>query len=156
MVKNLCKIFRNDYVRYAFWFNLFGMFWITAFMEAYNLFVLVSTACIWYFEVSSADGVRKPINRSFFRGLRFHIGSLAFGSFIVAVIRMCIAICEYVKLQLEMSGGANATLSEINKVMITCCECCLAACLKCVEFINKHAYIQVIYIYNLFIIIRLL
>lgn len=139
----LINYFRNDYVRYAFWFNLFGMFWVTSFMEAYNLFVLVSSACIWYFEVSSKDGARKVINRSFFRGVRYHMGSLAFGSFIVALIKMAIAVCEYIKIQLEMSGGANATLSEIYKALITCCECCLAACLKCVEFINKHAYIQV-------------
>ena len=123
------------------------MFWVTAFMEAYNLFVLVSSASIWYFEVSSKDGARKVINRSFFRGIRFHMGSLAFGSFIVAIIRMAIAMLEYLKIQLEMSGGASSTLSEINKAIITCCECCLAACLKCVEFLNKHAYIQVNFIY---------
>jgi choline transporter-like protein 2/4/5 len=119
------------------------MFWVVSFIEAYNTFVLVSTACIWYFEVESAEGVRKPINRSFFRGIRFHLGSLAFGSFIVACVRMAIAICEYIKLQIESAGGASGTASEVYKCLITCCECCLIACLKCVEFINKHAYIQV-------------
>lgn len=119
------------------------MLWIVSFLEAYNLFVLVSTACIWYFEVSSQDGVRKPINRSYFRGIRFHIGSLAFGSFIVALIRFCIAMCEYGKHQIEMAGGEAATKSEIYKCLLNCLECCLACCLKCVEFINKHAYIQV-------------
>ncbi|MCP4649557.1 MAG: CTL/SLC44 family protein [PVC group bacterium] len=141
--KLIVLISRNDYIRYAFWFHLFAMFWITAWIEAYNIFVLVSSACIWYFEVSSADGVRRPINRSFFRGLRFHIGSLAFGSFIVALIRMAIAMCEYVKFQLEQTAGAAAATSEVYKCLITCCECCLVAYLKCVEFINKHAYIQV-------------
>jgi len=119
------------------------MFWVTAFIEAYNMFVLVSTASIWYFEVSSQEGVRKPINRSYFRGIRFHIGSLAFGSLIVAIIRFVIAICEYVKYQIELSMASNKALSEAYKCLITCCECCLACCLKCVEFINKHAYIQV-------------
>jgi len=133
----------NDYVRYAFWFHLFGALWVLSFLEAYNLFVLVSSTCIWYFEVSSKEGVRKPINRSFFRGIRFHLGSLAFGSFIVALIRFAIVMCEYVKLQIESAGGASGTASEFYKCLITCMECCLACCLKCVEFINKHAYIQI-------------
>jgi choline transporter-like protein 2/4/5 len=129
-----------------FWFNLFGMFWVLSWLEAYNLFVLVSSACIWYFEVGDETTVTKPrkvINRSFFRGIRFHMGSLAFGSLIVAIIRMAIVILEYIKFQMETSGG-TVTKSDIYKCLLTCCQACLVCCLKCVEFLNKHAYIQVI------------
>lgn len=137
----------TDTVRYIFWFNLFGMLWILSFIEAYNLFVLVSSACLWYFEhnneSSGGKGASKIINRSFFRGIRFHLGSLAFGSLIVAIIRFAIIICEYIKKQIELTSGTGAQ-SEFYKCLITACECCLACCLKCVEFINKHAYIQVI------------
>lgn len=128
-----------------FWFNLFGMFWVLSWLEAYNLFVLVSSACIWYFEVGDPNNKpRKVINRSFFRGIRFHMGSLALGSLIVAIIRMAIAVLEYIKLQMESGPGA-VTKSDIYKCLITCCEACLVCCLKCVEFLNKHAYIQVIF-----------
>ena len=120
------------------------MFWVVAFIEAYNLFVLASSACIWYFEKATFETVTKPINRSYFRGIRFHMGSLAFGSLIVSLLRIAVAMCEYIKIQIEASQGLMERASGVYTCCITCCECCLVACLKCVEFINKHAYIQVL------------
>lgn len=128
--------------RYAWWYNLFALFYITAFLSAYNQFVLASSACIWYFEHKLPDGAERPVSRSFFRGGRYHLGSLAFGALIVAIIRFMVAVLEYIKQKIESTTN---TKSKIYRCVISCCQCCLLCFARIMEFINKHAYIQVDY-----------
>jgi hypothetical protein len=120
---------------------LFSLFWIIAFLNATNQFILASCACIWYFN-QGKDGVdsKGEVTTSFKRAFRYHLGSLAFGSLIVAIIQFAIAVLEYIK---NKTDNAGAQKSKIYKCIISCVECILYCILKCVEFINKHAYIQV-------------
>ncbi len=140
----------NQTTRYAWWYNLFALFYISAFLTALNQFILASCACIWYWENSNPDGAQRPMSRSFYRAFRYHLGSLAFGSLIVAIIRFIMAIMEYIKRKVESAGAPKA---KFYACLISCCECCLECIARIMEFINKHAYIQVIYY---FIFIRLL
>jgi len=128
--------------RYAWWYNLFALFYINAFVNAYNQFVLASSACIWYFEHRIEGGPHKPVSKSFYRGIRYHLGSLAFGSLIVAIIRFMMAIVEYIKQKVDATG-ANEKAGKIFKCLLSCCQCCLECIARLIEFINKHAYIQV-------------
>ena len=57
--------------------------WIFAFIDAFTQFVLASTAAIWYF---SQENCHKPVTRSIYRGFRFHMGSIAFGALLVALV----------------------------------------------------------------------
>ena len=127
--------------RYAFWYHLFALFYIGAFINAYNQFVIASTTCIWYFEHLLPDGAEHPVYRSFFRGGRYHLGSLAFGALIIAIIRFMMAVLEYFKQQIEKA--APASTAGIYKCALTCCQCCLECFARVMEFINRHAYIQV-------------
>jgi len=131
--------------RYAWWFNLFGLFWINAFIDALSQFVIASTGCLWYFE----QGIKKENNpnvhnskvtTSFYRAFRYHLGSLAFGSLIIAIIQFMIAVLEYIK---EKVGDDGKNDAAIIKCLISCCQCILDCCARFIEFINKHAYIQI-------------
>lgn len=53
-------------------------------IDALSQFVLASTVAIWYF--SGTQKAHNPIKRSFYRAFRYHLGSLAFGAFILAVV----------------------------------------------------------------------
>lgn len=71
------------------------------------------------------------------KALRYHLGSLAFGALIIAIIQLFRYIALYLKKQAEATK---------NKVMQ--CVMCLAGCLlwcleKCMKFLTKNAYIQV-------------
>jgi hypothetical protein len=127
--------------RYAWWFHLFELFYINAFLNAYCTFVLASSACIWYWK-PSRDTPESPVSKSFFRAGRYHLGSLAFGALIVAVIRFMIAVLEYFKQKIDKVTGSGQA-SKIYRCLVSCCQCCLDCCARCIEFINKHAYIQV-------------
>lgn len=103
--------------------------------------MLASSACIWYFnqgqEGANSNGI---VSKSFYRAFRYHLGSLAFGSLIIAIIQFIMAILEYIKQKMDTAGSSKA---KIYQCMLSCCQCILGCIAKCMEFINRHAYIQV-------------
>lgn len=69
--------------------------------------------------------------------LRYHLGSAAYGSLIIAIIKTIKAVVEYIKKKASKSG---------NKILvwIMCIISCLLTCLeKIMKFINKHGYILI-------------
>ncbi len=130
----------DDKLKYCFWFHIFALLYMTAVINAYSQFVYASSACIWYF-TSEKGTENHPILKSFKRGIRYHFGSLAFGALIVAIIQFIMIFFEYLKKKVEATAGKKA--GKCIKCLISCVQCCLACVAKVIEFINKHAYIQI-------------
>lgn len=84
-----------------FWyFHLFALFWCLAFFLAWVQFVVAATATQWYFTSSSDAGGSGSVSKSAYWSIRYHLGSLAFGSFILAVVMFIRVIFEYMKVKL--------------------------------------------------------
>ena len=130
----------DDRLVYCFWFHIFSLFYITAVISAYSQFVYASSACIWYFTYEKGTE-NHPIAKSFYRGLRYHFGSICFGATIIAIIRFIMFVLEYIKKKVE--GVMPKNQGKIVKCFITCIQCCLGCCARFMEFINKHAFIQI-------------
>ena len=128
-------------IRYSWWFHLLALFYVTAVISAYAQFVYSSSACIWYFtsEKGTEDSV---IKKSFKRGIRYHFGSLAFGALIVAIVRFIMVWLESIKKRIESTAGKSSE-SKCFRCIISCLQCCIGCIGKYMEFINKHAYIQI-------------
>ena len=130
----------DDKLKYGFWFHIFMLFYITAIISAYSQFVYASSACIWYFNFEKGTE-NHPIAKSFYRGFRYHFGSIVFGATIVAIIRFLMFFVEYIKRKVEKTTGKKQ--GKCYKCIFCCIQCCLACCNKFIEFVNKHAYIQI-------------
>jgi len=76
------------------WYFIFGGLWKNAFLEALCQFILASSVCIWYF--SGGQKAHRPIGRSLHKAWRYHLGSLAFGSLILAIVQFIRLILAYV------------------------------------------------------------
>ena len=128
-------------IRYSWWFHLLSLFYVTAVISAYAQFVYSSSACIWYFtsEKGTEDNI---IKKSFKRGIRYHFGSLAFGALIIAIVRFIMVWLESIKKRVESTAGKTSE-SKCFKCIISCLQCCIGCIGKYMEFINKHAYIQI-------------
>ena len=110
--------------------------WTNAFLSAVIQFIVASAAVIWYFKQERAT---MPITRSIYRAFRYHLGSLAFGSFILAVLQMLQLIMLYVEKLAKSSGNQNKLIVCVIKYF----QCYLACLERLVEFINRNAYIQI-------------
>lgn len=69
---------------YAF---VFGTLWCNALIQAAGTFVVASACCIWYYSHGPDQDAGFPVFRSYKMAVRYHLGSLAFGSLILAIVQ---------------------------------------------------------------------
>lgn len=120
------------------WYYLFALFWITAFLMSLQKFIIASAASLWYWDAVD-DGSRDfSVCTAMTWGLWYHCGTVAFGSFLIAVVQLIRAIFEYMVKKANESGADNAAKRAVECV-IRCCLWCLD---QCVKFITENAYIQ--------------
>jgi choline transporter-like protein 2/4/5 len=72
---------------------------------------------------------------SLFRALVFHLGTLAFGSLIIAIVKLIRVILEYLEKKVKDKTG------KIARCLFCCCRCCLFCLEKFLKFLNRNAYI---------------
>jgi len=71
--------------------------------------------------------------------LRYNLGSLAFGSFLIAVVTVIRLIFEYIDAKMK-GVGENGVMAAPVKCLMKCVRCCLDCCHRFVKYINKNAY----------------
>jgi len=81
--------------RYVFLYYLFGFLWLNAFLIGCCQFIIAATCAIWYFSFKSDSGGKGSISTAVKWIFRNHIGSIAFGSFLITVIQFIRIIFEY-------------------------------------------------------------
>jgi len=104
-------------------------------------FVIGYAVVLWYYQPKDSNGKKSrpflPCLRGFGNGLVFHLGSIAFGSFLIAVTDALRLIMTAFAKQSEASGN------RVGACIAKCCLCCLTCFKKFVEYINKNAYIDI-------------
>lgn len=119
-------------------YHFFGWLWIMNFIIALGQCALAGAFASWYFAFHKPDDVPSlPILKSFWRTIRYHTGSLAFGAAIIAIVQFIRAVLEYIDRKVKESGQD----SKIVKFIMCCCKCCFWCLEKCLKFLNKNAYI---------------
>jgi hypothetical protein len=126
---------------YMILYYLLGFFWVDEIFTALGQFVISYSVVLYYFCPKDQSGYKEvpyfPLWKGYFNGVIFHIGTLAFGAAIIAIVRIIRAILLYIAKQAEKDG--NAILACIAK----CLACCVTFMKKCLEFLNKNAYMDV-------------
>ena len=74
--------------------------------------------------------------------IRYNIGSVLFGSFLIALVTLIRVIFEYIQKKMENVNGENGVSAV--KYMMNCVRCCLACFDRFVKYINENAYCQVV------------
>lgn len=125
----------------AFW-HLFAFCWSAQFISAIGIMTVAGTIGKWYFS-KGKEG--KKVNsltvaQSFLCTVTYHMGSAAYGSFVIALIQLIRAIMMYVEKKLNKPETTN----PLVKCGFKCCHCCLLCLEKCMKYISRNAYISVI------------
>lgn len=128
---------------YQFWFMCFGGLWVIAFIMAMNEFVTIVAAITWYYSdktIPDDDGIAgdSDVSVGMKWAVRYHGGTLAFGSFIMALVWVIRIVFEYIAKKMEDAGAGE---NGFTKCLISCIRCCLACFERFVRYINRNAYI---------------
>ena len=129
----------DDTTTNLWYYQLLALFWIIAFFISVLQFIIAATAAQWYFSHSNDQSGTGSISKSLFWVIRYHLGSLAFGSLIMAIVMLVRFIFEYMKKKVEMGGATN----KLTKCLLSCASCCLKCIGECILYLTKNAYIQI-------------
>jgi len=115
----------------------FSFLWNNAFLIALGQCCIAGAVGIWFFTPNGEKGKNNAIRMSLKNTFYYHTGSLAFGSFIIAVVEFIRYGMKYLEKQAE--AQKNRVMVLVFKVL----GCCIWCFEKCLKFLNKNAYIQI-------------
>ncbi|XP_063039558.1 choline transporter-like protein 2 isoform X2 [Engraulis encrasicolus] len=119
-------------------YNVFLFFWCANFVTALGQMTLAGAFASYYWAFVKPDDMPTcPIFASLGRALRYHTGSLAFGSLILSIVQIIRVLLEY--LDHKLKGAQN----KCTKFLLCCLKCCFWCLEKFIKFLNRNAYIMV-------------
>ena len=121
---------------YMLWFMLFGILWITAWLEYTCNIVVMISASTYYFNSNANEEGAADVSLGFSIAYTYHMGSVAFGSFIIALVRFIRIVFLYLAKQAQKSSGDN----PVVKGVVQCANCVLACIEKICDYINSAAF----------------
>jgi len=128
---------------YMFLFMFFGLLWLLALIDYLSRFIVIVAASTYYFnhtrdmeeENTDAAEVCYGFKCAYFH----HFGSIAVGSFIIALIRFIKFIFYYVAKKIEKASGDNGMV----KCAVKCAMCILNCIEKICDYLNEAAFCYV-------------
>ena len=122
-------------VKIGIFILFFGLIWFISFLISTNIFVIASLCASWYFE--RIDKNQISIKTAFKWAWFYHLGSLAFGSLLIAMFWLIQLILNYVYQKLKSQTGKENFCLKCTICFVSCFE-------RFLRFLNKHAYIEVV------------
>ncbi|XP_036385684.1 choline transporter-like protein 2 isoform X1 [Megalops cyprinoides] len=127
----------HKYLIFLQFYNVFLFFWCANFVTALGQVTLAGAFASYYWAFKKPDDIpSNPILSSLGRALRYHTGSLAFGSLILAIVQVIRVVLEY--LDQKLKGAQN----KFAKFLLSCLKCCFWCLEKFIKFLNRNAYIM--------------
>ncbi|KAM4847844.1 choline transporter-like protein 1 isoform 2-T2 [Callospermophilus lateralis] len=121
-------------LQYMWWYHVVGLIWISEFILACQQMTVAGAVVTYYFTRDKRNLPFTPILASVNRLIRYHLGTVAKGSFIITLVKIPRMILMYIHSQLK--GKENACARCILKS----CICCLWCLEKCLNYLNQNAY----------------
>jgi len=125
---------------WRFWASFFSYLWNNALLIALGQCIIAGAVGAWFFtKTKDREAGRQGavVRNSAWIAVRYHLGSLAFGAFILAVVQFIRYVMKYFEKQASAQKNRFAAcVAKIVQQILWCLE-------KCIEFLNKNAYIQI-------------
>uniref|UniRef100_A0A8C2F616 Choline transporter-like protein n=1 Tax=Cyprinus carpio TaxID=7962 RepID=A0A8C2F616_CYPCA len=116
----------HKYLIFFQFYNVFLFFWCANFVTALGQMTLAGAFASYYWAPNKPNDMPSyPLCASLGRSLRYHTGSLAFGSLILAIVQIIRVLLEYIDHKLK---ATNIHLSFLPQVAIYGKNFCRSAC----------------------------
>eukprot|EP00004_Rigifila_ramosa_P018987 TRINITY_DN4792_c0_g1_i2.p1 TRINITY_DN4792_c0_g1~~TRINITY_DN4792_c0_g1_i2.p1 ORF type:complete len:603 (+),score=162.94 TRINITY_DN4792_c0_g1_i2:132-1940(+) len=129
----------DNTLRYSLIYHFFALLWVSAFIVAVAQTTIAGAVSAWYWSRDKRSIGSSPVSSALVRTLRYHSGSLALGSLVLAIVQFIRAALHYVSEKTKQEQEENFLL----KIVCSCAKC-LAACFeRFIQFLNENAYIEI-------------
>lgn len=97
--------------------------------------VLAGAFATWYWTMPKSNLESYPLSNSLSRTFKYHLGTIAFGSLIITIIRIIRKLLDMLEDSLKKSDSGFA------RILVSCLECLFDWLERVMKFINRNAYI---------------
>eukprot|EP00834_Sanchytrium_tribonematis_P000595 NODE_11_length_54881_cov_1.430718.p8 type:complete len:564 gc:universal NODE_11_length_54881_cov_1.430718:15659-17350(+) len=126
---------KNIY-QYLQWYNLFGLLWGVSFIYGVHQTTIAGSVAAWYWSLNKKNIPKNPTIISFLNVIKYSLGSIALGSFILAFVR-------FLRLVLVYLQRTSKSKNSMVKKVFSCLQCCLGCIEKLIKFMNKNSYVVI-------------
>jgi hypothetical protein len=109
---------------------------MAAFLAGLNDLIIAGAIASYYFR-DNGQVSRFPVASSFKRAIRYHLGSIAFGSLLIAIVQFIRLLCKYFEKTLK--GKDN----RVFKFLLRCMDYLFKCVERFLKFITHNAYIHI-------------
>nr|XP_020015399.1 choline transporter-like protein 1 [Castor canadensis] len=129
-------------LQYMWWYHVVGLIWISEFILACQQMTVAGAVVTYYFTRDKRNLPFTPILASVNRLIRYHLGTVAKGSFIITLVKIPRMILMYIHSQLK--GKENACA----RCVLKSCICCLWCLEKCLNYLNQVRFLCVTFTFK--------
>ncbi|KAJ1500068.1 hypothetical protein HMI56_004049 [Coelomomyces lativittatus] len=115
-----------------------GFFWTWNFIMGVWQTTIAGAVASWFWTKDKHQLASSPVQRSFGRCFRYHLGSIALGSFIIAIVQTLRVLLLYIQKNMKKMPN-HQTVNYI----LACIQCCFALIERIIALINTNAYIEI-------------
>ncbi|XP_014210998.1 CTL-like protein 2 [Copidosoma floridanum] len=133
---NLLKKDRPWFINHFHVVNIIGFYWLFFFVSAFGEMVLAATFATWYWTFRKRDVPYFTITVGLYRTIRYHLGTLAFGSLILTICRLIRLILEVINNKVKKANN------QVANAIMCCCRCFFYLLENFLRFVNSNAYIM--------------
>lgn len=123
--------------------HFFAVLWNIAFLNYLMIFIIACSCVIWYYNnKDSPNYFPRPILTATYWSFRYHLGSIALGAFILALIWAVQIVLAYVAKKVN-DLKKNGVESKVLEYTVKCLMIIVACFERIVKFISKLGFIKV-------------
>ncbi|CAO1343718.1 unnamed protein product [Diamesa serratosioi] len=122
-----------DWLRHMLWFYIVALIWTTEFIFAAQQLALAGAVAYWYFRKPTDN----PVCDSMTKLVKYHLGSIAKGSFLITIFKIPRLILTYFYAKMKAASGKGNDCADCGLKTCICCFWCLE---KFIRYLNHNAY----------------
>ena len=126
---------------YLMIYHFFGLLWTSGFIMAFLFMSLAIAVSTWYFMEEKNAALKSPVWKGVKTTFGNHMGTIAFGSFIIGVVQLIRAALLYISHQVKKMNP-QGKLGALVKCLLCYCNYCMAYVKRFLEFLSNNAYVE--------------
>ncbi|KAG5673587.1 hypothetical protein PVAND_003622 [Polypedilum vanderplanki] len=126
---------KDGVIKSARWMNIFAFLWFTTFLFGCQDFIIAGSVSKWFFTRNKNKKLNLPIITTFGHLIRYHLGSICFGSVLIAIVQFARITLKIIENTFENSQN------RIAMWIMTACKCCLMCFENFIQYLSKNAYV---------------
>lgn len=129
----LVEYHEQHYLKYMLYFYIVALIWTSEFIFAASQLCLAGAVAVWYFRKPTDS----PVCDSMSKLVKYHLGSVAKGSFLITIFKIPRLILTYLYAKMKAASGKGNDCADCG---LKCCICCFYCLEKFIRYLNHNAY----------------